>query len=430
MLFVINLFLQFQLFAAIPPSQPLGFDSFSSQQVPFFKTPQSPFPSGATSVENLEKNRIGHTMKAETYYKYKNQSFAKGEIRPIFPSHISQSVIDPKTQKRWSVLETKVDTILVFDTKSKLTAQYNIDEVNSDPYDIGYALTLKDSYLKSTPADNGKILTTIPSGTRFTVLKYKKGFAEVSYKAYIGYVSVSELITKFDFATYVYANGKWNIVKRRVFDTIETSEGKKVSFNNVTGVVSPDQVGLIASNSQKLPIWSRIERQTRSTPEWIQSQIKGHGPVWWKPANTTAEKIYTIDELLKKDIASISFHPKDPLKAILSANGVFMTDDGYHWKELKEFAGFNGPVHYFNDLMIFVGNFRSTDQGKTFENYIQIEKLASAIQNAYGFLPKKLQVKRIDTEAPYVLKIEVETGIRRIRMQSPLFAQTWSAVRS
>lgn len=398
--------------------------------MPFFKTPQSPFPSGATLLENLEKNRIGHTLKAELYYKYKTESFAKSDLRPIFPTHISQSIIDPKTKKRWSVLETRVDTILTYDTKTKVTAQFNIDDVTSDPYDTGYALTLKDSFLKAKPGDTEKILTTIPGGTRFTVLKYKSGFAEVSFKNYVGYVSVTELITKFDFATYVYANKKWNIVKRRTFDFVETSDGKKISFNAITGVVAPDQVGIIGSGTQKVPLWSRVELQTRTKPAWIQSQIKGHGAVWWKPTETSEEKIYTIDELLKKEIASISFHPKDPMKAIMSANGVYITDDGYHWKELKEFKSFNGPVHYFNDLMIFVGNFRSTDHGKTFENYIQIEKLASAIQNEYGFLPKNLQVKRIETVAPYVLKIEVETGHRRIRMQSPLFAQTWSAVKS
>lgn len=430
MLLVISLFLNLHAFAAVADNQNASFDSFSSQQVPFFKTPQSPFPSGATSIENLEKNRLGQTFKSEVYYKYKNESFAKNELHPIFPTHISQSIIDPKTKKTWSVLETKVDSILAFDTKTKATVLFNIDDVNSDPYDTGYALTLKDSFLKVTPKDNGKIMTTVPGGTRFSVLKYKNGFAEVSYKAYVGYISVSEIITKFDFATYVYANKKWNIVKKRVFDSVETTDGKKINFNDITGVVSPDQVGVIGSGTQKIPLWSRVELQTRTKPAWIESQIKGHGAIWWKPIESNEEKIYTIDDLLKKEIASISFHPQDPMKAIMSANGVFITDDGYHWRELKEFKNFNGPVHYFNDLMIFVGNFRSTDRGRTFENYIQIEKLASAIQLEYGFLPKKLQVKRIDTMPPYLLRIEIETGHGRIHMQSPLYAQTWSAVKS
>lgn len=371
-------------------------------------------------------------MKAEIFYTYKNQTFSKADLRPIFPTHISQSVIDPKTKKTWSVLETKIDTILAFDTKNKITVQFNIDDVVSDPYDVGYALTLKDCFMRKTSDDSAKVLTTVPGGTRFSVLKYKNGFAEVSYKAYVGYISVSELITKFDFATYVYANKKWNIVKKRVFDSIETADGKKIHFNKISGVVSPDQVGVIGSASQKIPLWSRVVAKIGNKPEWIQSQIKGHGVVWWKPVEQREQKIYTIDDLLKKEISSISFHPQNPMKAIMSADGVYITDDGYHWKEVKEFKNFNGPVHYFNDLMIFVGNFRSTDQGKTFENYIQIEKLASAIENAYGFLPKKLQVKRIETLPPYQIKIEVETGTghRRLHLQSPLFAQTWSAVKS
>jgi hypothetical protein len=428
-LFVICYFLQFHAFAAISDNQTASFDSFSSQQVPFFKTPESAFPSGAASLESLQKNQIGQTFRSEIQYKYGSQVFPRSELKPIFPTHISQSVIDPKTKKHWSVLETKVDSVLVFDSVTKTSAKFNIDDVTSDPYDLGFVLTLKDSYLKNAAKESGKIVTTVPGGTRFSVLKYTNGFAEVSYKTYVGYIPVSELITKFDFATYIYANKKWNIVKRRIFDFVETSDGKKIHLNKITGVVTPNNVGLVASSTQKIPIWSHVETTLQNKPAWIQSQIKDHGTVWWKPNVSGEEKIFTIDDLMKKEIASISFHPKDPLKAIMSANGVFITDDGYHWKELKEFRNFNGPVHYFNDLMIFVGNFRSTDQGKTFENYIQIEKLASAIELEYGFLPKRLQVKRIETLPPYLLKIEIEAGGRHLRMQSPLFAQSWSAVK-
>lgn len=421
--------MQFHAFTATPDISVASFGTFSSQQVPFFKTVQSSFPSGATSIENLEKNRIGQTFKQESIYKYNSQNFSRSEITPVFPTHMSQSVIDPKTKKRWSALETKVDSILAFDTKNKITTLFNIDDVVADPYDTGYVLTLKDSYLKAEAKETAKVLTTIPGGTRFSVLKFKNGFAEISYKAYLGYIPVSELITKFDFATYAFAKNKWNEIKKRTFDFVETKDGKKIHFDDITGLVTPNQIGLIASKNQKIPLWSRIECATNNKPAWIQSQIKGHGPVWWKPLETSAEKIYTIDDLLKKDIASISFHPKNPMKAILSARGVYITDDGYNWREVKEFKNFNGPVHYYNEQMIFVGNFRSTDQGKSFENYIQIEKLASAIQSEYGFLPKKLQVKRIETLAPFQIKIEIETGQHRLHMQSPLFVQNWVAVK-
>ena len=429
-LFVILTFLYFHAEASPLTLMDVDAISFTSPQVPFFKTPQSLFPSGSTSIENLEKNQLGQTFKPEVFYKYKKSLFAKNELRPIFPTHVSQSVIDPKTHKRWSVLETKLDRVLTYDSKSKSTMEFAIEDVVADPYDTGFALTLKDVFLKKDPLEKAPTLTTVPGGYRFSVLKYKNRFAEVSYKNYVGYISVSEIITKFDFATYIFAGKKWNLVKNRNFDFINTADNKKYQLDEITGLITPDQVGLVASKNQKIPLWSRVESILKNKASWIQSHIKGQGIIWWKRNDLSQEKVYTIDEILKKDIASVSFHPKNPLKAILSAHGVYITEDGYHWKEMKNFKNFHGPVHYFNDLMIFIGNYRSTDQGKTFENYIQIDKLTAAIESQFGFLPRRLQVKKIDTLPPYQIKLEIETGFRRIQMQSPLFAQSWFAVKS
>ena len=429
-LFVILTFLHLQAQAALfdlPVTETL---SFSSVQVPFFKSPNSRFPSGSTSLENLEKNRIEQTFKSEVFYKYKNEIIAKSEIKPIFPTHISQSIVDPKTKKRWAVLDTTVDHVLGFDAATSQTRQFPLEDISSDPYDTGFALTLKDTFLKNQASEKASTLTTIPGGTRFAVLHFKSGFAQVSYKNYLGFIPVTELITKFDFATYIYAAKKWHLVKNRNFDFVVTTENKKFHFSEITGLVTPDHVGLIASKNQRLPMWCRVEMTFQNKASWTQSRLKEQGLIWWKPTESSSEKIYTIDDLLKKDIASVSFHPKNPLKAILSAHGVYSTEDGYHWKEMKAFKNFHGPVHYFNDIMIFIGNYRSLDQGKTFENYIQLDKLTSAIETQFGFLPKKLQVKKITTFPPYQISIEIETGTRKIKMQSPLFVQNWVAVRS
>ncbi len=433
MLFVIWSLFHLNAFAAIQGSE--GFEmsdslSLSYKQMPYFKSPNSPFPSGSASVQYLQKNQKVHTLKPEVAYQHKNKTYTRQDLRPLFPTHISQSVISIKNKKRWSVLETKVDSILCFDTKTKQTVQFQLDEVGPDPYDLGFALTLKDTFLKKSPEKKSEVFTTIPQGQRFSVLKYKNGFAEVSYKSYLGFINVDDVITKFDFAKYIFANNRWHLIRNRQFDSLITFDNKKIYFSEISGMVTPEKIGLIASKNQKLPLWSRVQSVKSMKPDWIQSKIKGHGDVWWQPVTETAEDVFTIDELLKKEIASVSFHPTNPLKAILSAHGAYMTEDGYHWKLLKEFKNFHGPVHYFNDLMIFIGNYRSTDQGETFENYIQIEKLALAIQSELGFLPKQLKVKRISTLPNYDLKIEIETGNRKIKMRSPLFAQSWSIDKS
>ncbi|MEQ1724110.1 MAG: hypothetical protein ABL930_13120, partial [Pseudobdellovibrio sp.] len=260
--------------------------------------------------------------------------------------------------------------------------------------------------------------------------KYVDDYALVKYQNYEGYVNLSELITKFDFATFVFAKNEWHQVRGRNFDKIMTSKNLKISLNEIKGVLTPDTRGIIASNNQKIPMWSQIEVTKNKITTWNQSLLKEHGKVWWKATGEIEQIYYTIDELLKKQISSVSFHPNNPLKGILSSDGVYITEDGYSWRKLQKFENFNGPVNYFNDLLLFVGNFRSTDGGKTFDNYIQIDKLASAIEYQFGFVPKKMQVRKIETFTPFRIKIEIETGTRKIKMESPLFAQDWKAVKS
>lgn len=401
----------------------------STLQVPFFKSPESLFPSGSVSIKALQKQQTNARLTKEKLYKWKNQFFRAHELKPIRPVHLSRTVIDPVTKQRFKVLEANVDFVKVRDDIKKREVEYPLDHLASDPYDTGIAITLTDTYLKKIPSDDGKVLTTIPQGISLTAISYENGFAKVNYKNYSGYVRLSEAVTKFDLATVIYAEEKWQFVKRREFDSMITVDDKKIHLSQIRGLVTPDLRGLIASSNQKIPLWSLVEIITDQKPSWIESTLKGHGSVWWKPS-VLREEVYTIDQLLKKEISSVSFHPKDPLKGILSAHGVFMTEDGYHWTKISQFTDFNGPVYYFNDVMLFVGQFRSIDGGRSFDNYIQIDKMASAIEYSLGFFPKKLQVKRIETRSPFRLKIEIDTGNKRIKMESPLFAQDWKVVRN
>lgn len=427
MLSVIALALQLSQFQAHSAISPL-------LEVPFFKSTQSLFPSGSTTLEVLQKQQVQKIKTPEYAYRWNGKNFKKGELKPVLPAHLSDYILEVATQKRWRVIDVGVDALRVQDPLSKLEKNFTSSEVLSDSFDLGYALILKDTYLRKTSSNDGAILTTIPQGFRLKPLEYQGHFFRVQYKNYVGFVSLAESLTKFDMATMVYAEDKWHFVLKREYSSIITNEKKKISMNLVKKMITPDTRGIIASSNQKVPLWSQIEVTQTLKTDWVLSEVKGHGPIWWRmpdeqKQNPLSEETFLIDQLIRQPIASVSFHPKNPLRAILSSNGVYLTEDGLHWNRLKQFDGYNGPVHYFNDLLIFVGNFRSTDGGKTFENYIQIDRLAQAIQEQFGFLPRRLQVNKIETKAPFRIRIEIETGFRKIKMESPLFTQDWKAAK-
>lgn len=429
MLFVILATLFFSTSHALAAIAPENVQK-KAYEVPYYKSTSSLFPSGSTNLENLRKQLVSAPQTAGQYYRWNKLLFAQDELKPLFAVHLSQFVVDPLTNTRFKVVEATVNTLLLLDVENKQQIKKNAGELQADAYDLGFVMTLKDAYLKSKDSESATILTTIPQGTRLTVEKYANEFALVNYQKYEGFINLSELITKFDFATFVFADNNWHQVGTRQFDKIVSVNRKTIPLNSIKGLITPDVRGIIASSTQKIPLWSQVEAIRDKLSVWHQSRLKDHGLVWWK-AQTSSEQIYfTIDDLLKKEISSVSFHPQNPLKGLLSSDGVFITEDGFYWRKLPRFEKFNGPVHYFNDLLLFVGTLRSTDGGVTFDNYIQIDKLAAAIELQYGFFPKKMQVKKIETKAPMKLKIEIETGVRKIKMESPLFAQDWQSVKN
>lgn len=400
-------------------------------QVPFYKSAASLFPSGSTTLENLRRQLVKSESVSHKYYQWNKIYFGQDELMPLFATHLSKFVIENSTNKRLKVLDATTQTLQVTEDKAQgVTRKINMSDVRADAYDPGYAMALKDVYLKSKATEKSAVQTTIPQGTRLEVQQFENGFALVNYQNYSGYVSLSEIITKYDLATFVFADKEWHPVQSRVFEYVITKSKKKIPLNNIQGVITPDHIGIIASSSQKIPLWSKVKVTKSSVAGWQQSYLKEQGLIWWKPNKEFDQTYYSIDELLKKDISSVSFHPQNPLKGILSSDGIYITENGSQWRKLQQFENFNGPVNYFNDTLLFVGNFRSTDGGATFDNYIQIDKLASAIEVQYGFFPKRLQVRKIEALAPFKMKIEIDTGIRRIKMESPLFAQDWKAAKS
>lgn len=373
----------------------------SSKNTAFYKSPDSQFASGFASEDKLFKNQFDSKTYESSYYIYKNQKISKSLLKTI-------------TAKDLSTSELLKDT--------------------------GLFLTLLPTQLRLGPSSDEKSLMTIPMGTKLIPLSYKKGMVEVKYKNKKGYVQISDCISKFDFARAIYAYHpeqrklQWFFVKKRTFDTIETHDHFKISMNQILGILPDNSKAIISQPDQSLPLWTTLKLETEVLNIWHKSRLDGHGIVFWKSNASTKtalnQKIH-IDDLLKKEISFVSIHPKNPKKAVASANGLYITEDGEYWTEISSFKNFTGPVLYYNDFLIYAGNFRSIDSGKTFEQYIQIEKIASSISQQIGIIPRKMNVTQIKTIKPFKVEIDIEIGLgnRKIKMQSPVYSQEWKVTR-
>lgn len=371
-----------------------------SEQIPYYKSPTSLYPSGEMNIERLQETLLEKASEQTSYYLYKNQKISKSLI--------------PATTSR--------------------------DLSNSDSLsDLGYFMTLKSTYLRSQAGLKAPQIKVISGSVKFTALGFKNGFVLAKINQTVGYIDISDCLSKFDFAKAVYAahpktkTKQWFYIKNRNFDQFETVDKWNIHLSNIEGIYPDTQKAIVTTSNQLLPIWSVLELKVEApTLKWNRSLLKGHGTVYWQrklnTENLTQQKI-KIDDLLKKEISFVSFNPKNPRQAVASAKGLFITNDGENWTEIEQFKNYSGPVLFYNEFIIFAGNYKSTDGGKTFENYIQIEKLSGAISDTIGFDPKRLQVKKIKTVKPFKVEVDIDIGSRTIKVQTPVYNQDWKVVK-
>ena len=390
-----------------------------SIEASFYKTASSPFASGMASIEKLLQNllRETKTLPGETKY------FAGGK-------YYSQTELNPTTASKLASTPSDINNL-------------------RDP---GKFMVLVDTPLLTKPSTTAAKLTKIYSGTLLklvseTTARFQKGFVKVRFDGMEGFVYISHTVSKFDFAVWIFStssykdpasistsNNGWLQVKSRLFDEIETVDGGFIHLSQIEGVWADDTKGIISSTSDPFPLWTQIRVFPAAPVLWKSSRLPGHQTVWWKDSERLAQKNLgsdelSIDEVLKKEIFSVSFHPKNPRKALVSAGGVYHTTDGQTWKKLKQFDNFSGPVHYFNDLMLFVGPYRSVDGGKTFENFIRIDELSESIASYIGYAPQRMELRSIRTTSTLKIIMDVDIGTRKIKVQSPMYVQAWSVLK-
>lgn len=410
---------------ALQPQAPVLSELFASRktkEIPFFKSKMSIFPSGYASFERLNEQLVSSETNDAFYLSKNDKKISPSLVPNITAFHLSRVWIEKYTKRRVKPNnEMDLATILL-----------NYD---TDPYDRGLVLTLNETKLRKIADIKASTLKTIPKLNYFIPISFEKGFIKVLYQSQFGFIDINDCISKYDFAKFAFSfkskTNTWEVILRREFDTLTTSKNQALHLAEIKGLVVDQKLAYAYKENEHYPKWTSFKLVKEKSKPWLQSQLKGHGLIWWQrpEIEILAKNTISIDELIKKDVYSVSFQAENPKKGLVSADGVYITEDGQSWSQIAQFKDYSGPVYYHTDLLMFVGNYRSIDGGKTFENYIQVDKVSSAIAKSTGVTPKKIQITKIKIQKPYSIIIDVHTGSRKIRLKSPIFSQDWTQVK-
>jgi hypothetical protein len=422
----------------------------------FFRSPESLFPSGQTSRTELEKTQVNQELRPSYRVSWDKKEFWMYVDQLVKDIHCAHKVLLNETSTLTEKQETKSKVIArldkdqeaellqistywaqIKDLKSGQVGWIPHKRLRAKNEDLGVFVNLIETGIRKEASYDSPALATIPKNSRLKILGFENGFLKTEYLAAKGYVDLGHIVSRADFAVWAYHNDKkWIPITHRENEFLVTPKKEKILFDEFSAfTVDPAKAVVIDSGAKLPPIRSHVHILESQAAHWAASQLPGHGLVWWKKqqwsdkAPATAEITITADELLKRPIFSIALEGGKSVKGIVSAQGVFKTEDGITWTRLSNFGDQDLPVAIHSEGRWFVGSFQSFDRGKSFEPFIRWDRLAHMIEAVTGRQPKQIRLQKIENLRKGEMHFTVDTSPGRVRMVYQLADASWSVIK-
>jgi hypothetical protein len=410
----------FQSVAAIPVNL------YSNETaVKFFKNPQSLFPSGETNRSNLEKSLRKEHLESSYLVQRGASLFWVDALDLARDLQLSELVELKATKKIYRIKSiSSYQAELIDNDGSSMIA--SLKEISPVSTDTGLAMALIPTQIRQFPSWKADAILSVPAGSRLQIVRFDDTWALVNFESVgkvSGWVDMSNLLFKFDFASFVQKKGQssWIKVLHRQGAEMVTESGDKIAMQKLSGILTKPNLGisLTADDKNSLSIRQNLTIMDQDAEPWNISELKDFGLVYWKKPQSSNQPptpvSMTNDELLKREIFSASFHPNNPKVGAVSAKGIFVTENGTDWRQISRFKNVDQPVLIDESGNLLVGNLRSADMGRTFHPYFRWEPLAQLLENRQKSPAYRLKIKKISKLKPGFFRFEVET------QRGPLF---------
>jgi hypothetical protein len=399
----------------------------SSLAVKFYRNPRSLFPSGEINRKELEKNWQQDFSESSYLVQRDKRQFWVKAASVARDLQLSQTVHSNRTQKDYQVRQV-AGAFILGSTDGKAPEWLPLSDLSPLPQDLGVAMTLTNTQLHEKPNWKSDSILSVPSGSRLQILNLDDTWAEVTFESVgkiTGWVDLNNLILKYDFASFASVDQKsWIPILYREGSELVSGDHKRIPLEKVKALVTKPNlaISIVTDDSEKLLLRQNLTLLRTEFQSWSRSRIAGHGDVFWKKdfnpelKETNLESGISFEELMKRDIVAVSFHPKNSNLAIASAQGIFLTMDGKKWKKLPIFQSQNHPVLIDAQGSIYVGSQRSQDDGKSFSPFFRWESLTPLVEQRQKSAVQQLKIRSLASPRPGILKMEVETNLGAISL--------------
>lgn len=414
----------------------------SEPAIKIFKNPAALFPSGEMNRKDLEKTFRGERVESHFLVQRGQSLFWLKESQLIRSLQLTDRIKIKNNPSIFRLIQIRGTQAQLEDAQGK-KIQVNQSQLIPSYEDLGWSTNILETHLKTSPDWQSDSHILLKAKTRLKLLDTDENWALVSLEndsQKIGWVDLSNLILKADFAQFVKRKNspQWIAVSYRQGSDLVTKLGEKIALKEITHLAPKDNLAISVSNDAQngLAYRQNLQILEQDFEPWNFSQTKEFGTVFWKKGtqktsktiNSSPENLSTED-ILKKEIYSASFHPQIKEQGLISSNGIYATQDGLHWQALPRFGNHNMPVFIDENGHWFVGNLRSTDKGKSFHPYFRWEPLARVLEERQKSPANDLKIKAITPLKSGFLRFEVETQKGKLFLSAKLnkgFISSWN----
>ena len=300
-----------------------------------------------------------------------------------------------------------------------------------DPNDWGYVVSKHKTPLRKKPLNELKVTGYLSSGLRLTPIRFQKEFIEIEWRKQPHFIPFSYVVSRLNFAKRIKLNTGWKDILFVIDHWIKTTGDQFVPIEQIQGIQGGRSLAYNMASKAYIRSDSHIQSSILQAIDPLTPlSVVSRG----RQSVSVPQKVITTDQLFSRKIFDVA-SAKGLMLA--SANGVFRSHDGISWEKFPFFGDKNFPLAVSPSGKIYVGPYRSINDGKSFDQYIRWDLVFNALQANGIRAVSELSIKDIEflNNSSYTLRMTLQMGrdwskkVRLTKVISYDEGVSWSAIK-
>lgn len=274
------------------------------------------------------------------------------------------------------------------------------------PYHWGYLVSQRKVPLRKEPSDTAEIMGFLSGGLRLTPIQFQGSYVQIEWKDRLYFIPFHNLLSRLNFAKKIKVGSDWKDVLFVMGAWVKTTDGQFVGLNQIEGMVGRSHLAYVMASQTAI----RSQPQLQGSVLQVVQQFTPLAVLENKQlSHFISKRVITTDQLFARKIFDMASQER---VMWASANGIFRSFDGNLWEKLLPFKEQDFPLVISPSGKLYVGPYRSLDDGRSFQQYIRWDLVFNALKGNGIHSVSELRMKDLEflNQSDRTLKMTLHIG--------------------